>query len=89
MIDHTGIGVANVAVSAAFYDSALGALGMLAFAIVFSLMVERSIAAAFVGASFAWLAVSVAAWYLRRNMRSVQRRLTSDRTRGSAVSRSR
>lgn len=28
MIDHTGAGVANVAVSAAFYDAALGALGM-------------------------------------------------------------
>jgi catechol 2,3-dioxygenase-like lactoylglutathione lyase family enzyme len=28
MIDHTGIGVANVAASAAFYDAALGALGM-------------------------------------------------------------
>jgi catechol 2,3-dioxygenase-like lactoylglutathione lyase family enzyme len=28
MIDHTGIGVANVGVSAAFYDAALGALGM-------------------------------------------------------------
>jgi catechol 2,3-dioxygenase-like lactoylglutathione lyase family enzyme len=28
MIDHTGIGVANVATSAAFYDMALGALGM-------------------------------------------------------------
>ena len=28
MIDHTGIGVANVATSAAFYDAALGALGM-------------------------------------------------------------
>jgi len=28
MIDHTGIGVADVAVSAAFYDAALGALGM-------------------------------------------------------------
>jgi catechol 2,3-dioxygenase-like lactoylglutathione lyase family enzyme len=28
MIDHTGIGVANVAHSAAFYDAALGALGM-------------------------------------------------------------
>jgi hypothetical protein len=69
--------------------AALGALGMLAFAIVFSLMVERSIAAAFVGASFAWLAVSVAAWYLRRNMRSIQRRQTSDRTSGSAVSRNR
>ncbi len=28
MIDHTGIGVADVASSAAFYDAALGALGM-------------------------------------------------------------
>ena len=28
MLDHTGIGVADVAVSAAFYDAALGALGM-------------------------------------------------------------
>jgi catechol 2,3-dioxygenase-like lactoylglutathione lyase family enzyme len=28
MIDHTGIGVANVSESAHFYDAALGALGM-------------------------------------------------------------
>jgi catechol 2,3-dioxygenase-like lactoylglutathione lyase family enzyme len=28
MIDHTGIGVSNVATAAAFYDPALGALGM-------------------------------------------------------------
>jgi len=28
MIDHTGIGVANVARSASFYDAALGALGL-------------------------------------------------------------
>jgi len=28
MIDHTGIGVADVATSAAFYDAALGALAM-------------------------------------------------------------
>jgi catechol 2,3-dioxygenase-like lactoylglutathione lyase family enzyme len=28
LIDHTGIGVADVRVSAAFYDAALGALGM-------------------------------------------------------------
>ena len=28
MIDHTGIGVANVARSATFYDAALGALGL-------------------------------------------------------------
>jgi len=28
MIDHTGIGVADVARSTAFYDAALGALGL-------------------------------------------------------------
>jgi catechol 2,3-dioxygenase-like lactoylglutathione lyase family enzyme len=28
MIDHTGIGVSDVAMCAAFYDAALGALGM-------------------------------------------------------------
>ena len=28
MIDHTGIGVADVARSATFYDAALGALGL-------------------------------------------------------------
>ena len=47
----------------------LGALGMLAFAIVFSLTVESSIPAAFVGASLAWLIVSMAAWCARRRMR--------------------
>ena len=31
MIDHTGIGVANVARSAAFYDAALRALGLRRF----------------------------------------------------------
>jgi hypothetical protein len=49
--------------------AALGALGMLAFAIVFSLTVESSIPAAFVGASLAWLIVSVAAWCVGRRMR--------------------
>ena len=50
--------------------AALGALGLLAFAIVFSLIVEGSVSAAFVGASLAWLIVSVAAWFARRKMRS-------------------
>ena len=45
---------------------------MLAFAIVFWLMVESSIAVAFIGASLAWLMVSVAAWFVRRKMRSVE-----------------
>ncbi|QPF82701.1 DUF3147 family protein [Bradyrhizobium genosp. L] len=50
--------------------AALGALGMLAFALVFSVTVERSIAGAFIGASLAWLIVSVTAWYVRRKIRS-------------------
>jgi hypothetical protein len=41
-------------------DSAGAALGMLAFAIIFSLTAETSIAAAFLGASLAWLVISVA-----------------------------
>ena len=50
--------------------AALGALGMLAFAGVFWLLVERSVAGAFASASLAWLAVSVAAWFVRRKARS-------------------
>ena len=53
--------------------AALGAIGMLTFAIVFSLTVETSIAAAFICASFAWLLISVAAWYVRRKTRSARR----------------
>jgi hypothetical protein len=52
--------------------AALGALGMLAFAIVFWSMVKSSIPAAFVSASLAWLTVSVVAWYARRNMRKMR-----------------
>lgn len=56
--------------------AALGAIGMLAFAIVFSLTVDRSVPAAFIAASLAWLSCSVAAWYARRKMRSVRRTRT-------------
>jgi hypothetical protein len=69
--------------------AALGALGLLAFAVVFWCTVESSIATAFVGASLAWLIVSVAAWYVRRKMRSVRRARMSEKTSGSAISRSR
>jgi Protein of unknown function (DUF3147) len=69
--------------------AALGALGMLAFAIVFWSMVKNSIPAAFIGASFAWLVVSVAAWYVRRKMRSVRRVRTEQNGSGSAIPRSR
>ena len=74
---------------AAALDAAGAALGMLAFAIVFWLTVESSIATAFIGASLAWLIVSMAAWYLRRKMRSVRRAGMSENTSGSAISRSR
>lgn len=69
--------------------AALGALGMLAFAVVFSLMAESGIAAAFMGASLAWLIISVAAWYVRRKMRSMWRGRTEQKGGGSAVPRSR
>ena len=67
--------------------AALGALGMLAFAIVFSMVVVRSVAGAFIGASLAWLVVSVAAWGVRRKTRSVRRRQTPDKISGPAASR--
>jgi hypothetical protein len=78
---------------AAAVDSAgvgLGAIGMLAFAIIFSLTAgSSSIAAAFMGASFAWLVVSVAAWYLRRKARSVRRVRTAQEGSGSPIRRGR
>jgi ABC-type Fe3+-siderophore transport system permease subunit len=69
--------------------AALGALGMLAFAIVFSLTAEISIATAFMGASVAWLTISLTAWYVRRKARSVRRARTEQRGSGSAMRRSR
>jgi nitrate/nitrite transporter NarK len=65
--------------------AALGAIGMLAFAIVFSLTTETSIAFAFLGASFAWLVISVAAWYVRRKTRSVRRVRTEQKSSCSAT----
>ena len=66
--------------------AALGALGMLAFAVAFSMLVVRSsVPAAFVGASLAWLTIAVVAWYAHRKMRSVR---TVEQTAGSANSRS-
>jgi Protein of unknown function (DUF3147) len=61
--------------------AALGALGMLAFAVAFSMLVIRSssVPAAFVGPSLAWLTIAVVAWYVRRKMRSVRRVRTTNR----------
>jgi hypothetical protein len=67
--------------------AALGAIGMLTFATVFSLTVETSIAFAFLGGSLAWLVISVAAWYLRRKTRSARRSPTEQGS-GSAMRRS-
>ena len=47
---------------------------MMAFAMVFSLLVKYSIPSALYGASLAWSITSVAAWCVRRKMRSVRRR---------------
>jgi F0F1-type ATP synthase assembly protein I len=66
--------------------AALGALGMLAFAVVFWLLVESSVAGAFVGASLAWLVVAVAAWFARRKLRFAR---AAERNGGPALSRSR
>jgi hypothetical protein len=62
----------------------LGAVGMLAFAIVFRTLIDRSVMGAFVGASLAWLVVSVAAWFVRRNFRFLRR---SHNNQGDAVPR--
>ncbi|HVX75026.1 MAG TPA: DUF3147 family protein [Bradyrhizobium sp.] len=66
--------------------TALGAFGMLAFALVFSLLVGSSVPAAFLGASVAWLIVSVLAWWIRRKIRSVHQARATEKIRGSARS---
>jgi hypothetical protein len=69
--------------------AALGAIGMLAFAVVFSMTVQRSIAGAFIGATLAWLVVGAAAWCVHRKMRTVRRRRMSGNISGLAISRGR
>ncbi|MDB5607940.1 MAG: hypothetical protein JWP25_4840 [Bradyrhizobium sp.] len=69
--------------------AALGAVGLLAFAVVFSLLVESSVLVAFAGASLAWLIVSVTAWCARRKWRIVRRARPLQKASGSAFSRSR
>jgi hypothetical protein len=69
--------------------AALGAIGMLAFAVVFWLLVGSSVVAGFTGASLAWLVVSVAAWFVRRKMRVVRRARGGKKPCGSAAQRRR
>lgn len=52
--------------------AALGAVGLLAFAVVFWSVVEESVPVAFMAASLVWLVVSVSAWYVRRKWPSVR-----------------
>jgi hypothetical protein len=51
----------------------LGAFGMLAFAVTFSLTVADSVPTAFIAASLAWAVVSIAGWCVRRKMQTVRR----------------
>jgi hypothetical protein len=69
--------------------AALGAIGMLTFALVFWLLVERSVVGSFAGASLAWLAVSVSAWFVRRKLRATRRAEKPQRMDSSAISRRR
>lgn len=68
--------------------AALGAAGLLAFAVVFWSVVEESVpvAFAFMAASLVWLVVSVSAWYVRRKWRSA--RLPRNAGSGTSISRS-
>jgi hypothetical protein len=51
----------------------LGAFGLMAFAVTFSLTVQDRVPAAFTAASLAWAVVSIAGWCVRRKMRTVRR----------------
>jgi MFS family permease len=76
--------------TAAALDAAgagLGSLGMLAFAIVFYWLVQCSVTAAFVGASLGWLTISVAAWLVRRRMRTVRHSRIQRKESGQALPR--
>jgi hypothetical protein len=81
---HSGERRGQMAAAVDSAGAALGAIGMLAFAIVFSLTAETTVATAFMAASFAWLAISVAAWYVRRKTRSA-RRVRTEQGSGSAM----
>lgn len=59
--------------------TALGGFGLLAFALVFSVLVTSSVLAAFFGASLAWLVVAVFAWSVHRKIKSVQHARTAEK----------
>lgn len=49
--------------------TALGGIGLIAFALVFSLTVEANALLAFGAAALAWIVLSIAAWWARRHIR--------------------
>ena len=53
--------------------AALGGLGLATFALMFTLLVTRSVAVAFLAALIAFAAVSVAAFWLHRTLRIARR----------------
>ncbi|MHC2335840.1 DUF3147 family protein [Bradyrhizobium sp. USDA 4454] len=69
--------------------AALGAIGMLAFAVSFSWLVTDSVAAAFAVATLAWLLVSCATWLIWRLARQIQRERIADNSGGAAITRRR
>lgn len=60
--------------------AALGSIGLLGFALVFSLLVKRQAPIAFIAALIAWCMISIAAWRAWRYLRQAGRRRTSARS---------
>jgi hypothetical protein len=57
--------------------AALGSIGMLGFALIFSLLVERQAPSAFLAALAGWCVISVAAWWGWRHVRLSTRSSTN------------
>ena len=55
--------------------AALGGLGMLVFALLFTALVERGAIAAFICASLGWIFAATATWWIRRKIRRTAQRL--------------
>ncbi|WP_035647037.1 DUF3147 family protein [Bradyrhizobium sp. ORS 285] len=60
--------------------AALGSIGLLAFAALFSALVRSGVAIAFVAATAAWFTVAVSAWWIRRKLRVTAARRAMSRS---------
>lgn len=72
----TGLGGQRRGQQAAALDAAgaaLGSIGMLGFALIFSLLVERHALTAFIAALVGWCVISVGAWWGWRQVRLTTR----------------